>query len=128
MRSFFLQAKARHAQMIPAWEPAFHTREDCKGFSDIYRVKSGFFRADLRNNLHDFSNLTIKAKIMQDCYKKFIESASGNLYLRSINGGETGGLFLAFLMTVLSQSFLPFVGCDFMSFSFLSARHTFVFF
>lgn len=65
---------------------------------------------------------------MQDCYKKFIESASGYLYLCSINGGETGGLFLAFLMTVLSKSFFPFVGCDFMSFSFLSARHTLVFF
>ena len=69
MPSLFLHAKVQHAQMIPAREPAFHTREDCKGFSDIYRVKSGFFRADLRNNLHDLSNLTIKAKIMQDCIK-----------------------------------------------------------
>lgn len=39
-----------------------------------------------------------------------------------------GELFLAFLMTVLSQPFFPFMGCDLMSFSFLSAGHTLLFF
>jgi hypothetical protein len=50
--------------------------EDCKGFSDNTGWRSPeFIRPTYVNNLHDFSNLTIKAKIMQDCYKKFIESA-----------------------------------------------------
>jgi hypothetical protein len=37
--------------------------------------------------------------------------------------GKQKQLFLAFLVTVLSQPFFPFVGCDFMSLSFLSAGH-----
>jgi len=37
--------------------------------------------------------------------------------------GKQEKLFLAFLMTILSQPFFPFVGCYFMSLSFLSAGH-----
>ncbi|RPD40226.1 hypothetical protein EG028_16385 [Chitinophaga barathri] len=40
----------------------------------IYRISSGICRPNYENNLHDFSNLTIKAKIMQDRLKKFIVS------------------------------------------------------
>ncbi len=46
----------------------------CKGFSDIQDKFRNLYRPDYENNLHDFSNLTIKAKIMQDRLKKFIVS------------------------------------------------------
>lgn len=42
--------------------------EDCKGFSDI-QAKYGIYGPTYENNLHDFSNLMIIAKTMQD-YKK----------------------------------------------------------
>ncbi|WP_198405789.1 hypothetical protein [Chitinophaga caeni] len=45
-------------------------------------------------------------------------------YAKIIWRGTGEKLFLAFLMTIFSQPFFPFMGSNFMSFSFLTARHT----
>ncbi|GEP95310.1 hypothetical protein CCY01nite_15700 [Chitinophaga cymbidii] len=71
--------------------------EDCKGFSDI-QVKYGLYGPTYENDLHDFSNLMIIAKTMQD-YKK---NLSGLPFLQLIPEqykwrGNRSNYFLPFL-------------------------------